>query len=63
MFEKAVMRDTKALAGVLGDDWTTAIRLVDCCVVRAAADDTDGNIKDSTASIGRSFFIVIFIYI
>jgi hypothetical protein len=37
MFEKAVMRGTKTLAGVPGDDWTTAMRLADCCAVRPAA--------------------------
>jgi len=57
------MSETKALAGVPGDDCTTAMRLVDCCVVRAAANDTEGSVKNSMASIGKSFFIVIFIYI
>ena len=49
MFEKAAMRLTKASAGVSGDACTTEIRLVDCCTVRAAADDMDGSMKNSMA--------------
>ena len=49
MFEKAVMRETKALAGVPGDDWTTAMRLIDCCEVSAAAEDIAGAAKKKSA--------------
>jgi hypothetical protein len=62
IFEKAVMRETKELAGVLGDDCTTEMRLFDCWGVRAAANDTDGT-KRKTARTVVIFFIVIFISI
>jgi hypothetical protein len=59
IFEKAVMRETKAFAGVPGDACTTAMRLFDCCGVRAAANDTDGTTKNRAARIVVIFFIVI----
>ena len=58
MFEKAVIRETKALAGVPGDDCTTAMRLLDCCGVRAAANDIDGNVRSNSANTGVIFLTV-----
>ena len=58
MFEKEVMRGTKTLAGVLGDDCKTAMRLFACFEGRAAADDIDG-MKRKTARTVVIFFMVI----
>jgi hypothetical protein len=61
MFEKAVIRETKALAGVPGDDWTTAMRLLDCCGVRATAKDTAGTAKKESVSATTANVCILFI--
>jgi hypothetical protein len=59
MFEKDVMRLIKALAGTPGADWTTAIKLFACCVVRPAARVDAGTARMPRASTAlRMYFFM-----